>query len=991
MFGRNKFTVAFLLFCASWSIIFSQAKPIPYFPTNFNHLITASNSLLSSGKFSAAIKMLEEGIRLAKSPEEKTIYYFNLANAKANKGLLSEALEDYQRCLIYARKANDTEKSKFCEESIRILELYNQAKQFKLKNEDDLAIKYYNEAAELSASINNLILKVKCLRRLSFFYLNERNNTDELFLKYNLEANKIAFEIKNYDELILSFINIGHYYYEHNNLNLAINYFSQALPYINEETNKEDIFTIYYNLAVVYNDIGNFDKSIEYSNQALTLISSDYLNPYYSATLNNLGFSYVKKGLNSGQREDLNHAFDYFTKALEVNEKTGSVRIQVAILNNIGSLKAHLGENLDALYYLNKARSLAETQKLTSYLISIYTNIGIIYSRLGDYQNSTLYYDKAIKLALAENENKTLWESYLEKGNLLKKKADLTNARFYYLNSINIIESLRAGLVSEEDKANFLGTDKRLDAYYNLIDLLIQESQKTRSVRPIQEAFFYLERAKARAFLEQIEAGKLAENFPANIKLINQEKEIMSDMSGLYTKLLAVELSEDERTSILKEIKELEARLENLRRQIRSQNPGYAKLTYPEIIGYQQARKEFIDRKTAVFSYLISRDFSYCFTLSEDGLRVFPVPNQEELRKKIIAYRRMISDADNQDFQLGHELFNILLKPGLTENISKLIIVPDSILGLLPFEALKPSDEPGDWLINHVQICYAPSLSSLRELYRFQNRPPRHKPSKTIFAVGDPYYGEFENNSSPFSSRNIFQDFYNISDIRFYRLKHSTDEINRICRLFPGSTVLEREKASEDLVKSARLADYQILHFAAHGLIDDQKPARSAIILALDKDPGEDGFLQMREILNLKLNSDLVVLSSCQTGLGRFIRGEGLETLSRAFFFAGSSSVLTSLWAINDQVTAQFMERFYLYLKSSETLAAALRKVKVEMIKSNVVSHPYYWASFVLHGNGQIKVYHKNHSKPFIIIALTIIGLVFGTILIARKQKSFKP
>jgi len=460
----------------------------------------------------------------------------------------------------------------------------------------------------------------------------------------------------------------------------------------------------------------------------------------------------------------------------------------------------------------------------------------------------------------------------------------------------------------------------------------------------------------------------------------------MSDISGLFTRLLSPGLSEEERTSILKEIKELENRLENIKRQIRSQNPAYAKLIYPELISYQQAQKEFIDNKTAVFYFMVGREVSYAFVLTRNGITVFPLPPQEELRQKIIAYRRAISDVDNKDFKLGLELYNLLLKPALPKNISRLLIVPDNILNLLPFETLKPSGESGDWLINHFNLNYAPSLSSLKELVHFQNRQGRGKPSRTLFAVGDPYYGELENNATRISSRDIFQDFYGSSEIKFSRLKYSAEEISRISRLFPNSTVLERDRASEDLVKSARLTDYRVIHLAAHGLIDDQKPARSAIVLALDNDPTEDGFLQMREILNLKLNADLVVLSACQTGLGRFIRGEGLESLSRAFFFAGSSSVLTSLWAINDQVSAQFMERYYLYLKSSETLSEALRKAKLEMISSPVVSHPYYWAPFILHGNGQVKITRQMGNNHLLLIALTMAGLVIGALLIFKRK-----
>ena len=986
MSEKLKKLVFFIFVLILLSSAFSQPRPALTTPANFTQLISSVNSFISQGKYSSAIKILEQSASLAKSAEEKNAYYLNLANARVSLGQMNEAAEDYQKCLYYARGLNDNSRISYCETSLKIIDLYNQSKSYRQTGNHEQAIKLLTEAINLCDSINNVHLKLKCLRRISYSYLEDKNPRPEAFLKYNIEANKLAQNLKLSYEVILTFMNIGHYYYSNNNLNLAINYFSQALPFINEDTIPQDVFDIYYNLGVVYSDIGNFERSLDYFSQALSIISSDQSNPYFPATLNNLGFSYAKKGLVSGQKEDFDHALEYFQKALEANEKSGNRDFQVVILNNIGSVKAHLGENLEALYYLNKARSLAEKQNLKNRLTSIYTNIGIIYTRLGDYQNSTLYYDKAINLALTEKENRTLWESYLEKGNLLKKQGDLQSARFYYLNSINIIESLRSSLTSEEDKVNFLGTDKRLDAYHNLIDLLIKESQATKNTQLLEEAFSYLERARARVFLEQIEAAKLAESQPANIKLVNQEKELMSDISGLFTRLLSPGLSEEERTSILKEIKELENRLENIKRQIRSQNPAYAKLIYPEIISFSQAQKEFLDSRTAIFSFMVGREVSYALVLTRKGIKAFPLPSQEELRKKVIAYRRAISDLDNKDFQLGFELYQLLLKPALPENISRLIIVPDNVLNLLPFETLKPSNQPGDWLINHFNINYAPSLSSLRELVHFQNRQGRGKPSRTLFAVGDPYYGELENTATQISSRDIFQDFYGSSEIRFSRLKYSAEEISRISRLFPHSTVLERDRASEDLVKSARLTDYRVIHLAAHGLIDDQKPARSAIILALDNDPSEDGFLQMREILNLKLNADLVVLSACQTGLGRLVRGEGLEGLSRAFFFAGASSVLTSLWAINDQVSSQFMERFYLYLKSANSVSEALRKAKLEMINSSVVSHPYYWAPFLLHGNGQIKITRPLGTDRLLLIALTMAGLVIGALLIFKRK-----
>jgi CHAT domain-containing protein len=174
------------------------------------------------------------------------------------------------------------------------------------------------------------------------------------------------------------------------------------------------------------------------------------------------------------------------------------------------------------------------------------------------------------------------------------------------------------------------------------------------------------------------------------------------------------------------------------------------------------------------------------------------------------------------------------------------------------------------------------------------------------------------------------------------------------------------------------LSDYKILHFATHCLIDDKKPARSSIVLSLYDSSEEDGFLQMREIFYLKLNTDLITLSSCQTGGGQLIKGEGIEGLSRAFFYAGTSAALISLWSVNDQATSQFMERFYYHIRSSQSIINSLQKAKLEMIESGTLSHPYYWAGFVVTGAAE-KVIFRSYKKTVVcsVIILLVLGIVY--------------
>ncbi|MGB4704128.1 MAG: CHAT domain-containing protein [Candidatus Saccharicenans sp.] len=966
----------------------TYAQPSPPAPGNFPGLLASSLNLLSEGRYSQAQKSLLKSLNLAKTPEDKKSVLFYLAETNASLGQLAQAAERYQQCLEIARKQGDVRMADYCQKSLEVLDLLNRAKNYQKDNKDDLAIDTMNKALEISESIKNETLKLKCLKRQATSFLNTHQT--EKFFSTSLETNKIAKKLKISYEIIMSFNNIGHYHFSNNNINLAIDYFTQALSYINEDTLPEDVFDVFYNLGTAYAEIGNFTRAIEYFSQALEIISRTPENSYFAATLNNLGYAYAKKGLTTGSSDDFNWAFHYCNQAWEAVQKIGDKHLEVIFLNNLGSIKAHLEENYEAIYFLKKARTLAEELQLNSYLPFIYTNLGIIYARLGDYQNSTLFYDKAISLAVDQNENRSLWESYLEKANLLRKQGQLEQAKFYYLNSINIIEGLRSQLLIEEDKASFFGSDKRLDAYHNLIDMLVSDavSNKKISESLLAQAFEYTERARARAFLESLEASRLSHQYPVDIRLANREKELMNELSRIYTGLLNPEIEEKERSKLLSQIKLLEEDLENVRRQIRAKNPAYATLTFPEIISLDRARKEFIDSQTVIITYQVGKESAYAFCLSSRGTEVYPIPAEKELKKIVTRHRRAISDTDNQDFSSGYELYRILVEPGLDSElksrVKRLIIIPDDILTVLPFETLLVSEQTRDWLIKHFTVYYAPSISSLKGLAHFQNRKNRPKPAYNLLAVGDPYYGELEEKHSDLSTKTIFQDLYSLSDMKFYRLRYSDEEVRRISSLIPRTQVLTREKASEDLIKIMNLSDYRILHFAAHGLIDDRKPSRSSIVLTLDNDPAEDGFLQMREILNLKMNADLVVLSSCQTGLGQFIRGEGLEGLSRAFFHAGTSSVLISLWTINDQVAAQFMERFYLHLKALHKQAEALRAVKLEMIDSGVVSHPYYWAAFILNGYGDLKTFAPDYRTP-LAVALPLFGLAVGALLFRRK------
>lgn len=331
------------------------------------------------------------------------------------------------------------------------------------------------------------------------------------------------------------------------------------------------------------------------------------------------------------------------------------------------------------------------------------------------------------------------------------------------------------------------------------------------------------------------------------------------------------------------------------------------------------------------------------------------------------------------DTKLSNELFDKILKPVLDGvGIStRLIIIPDGMLSVVPFEVLVSGKgcnndiaTPcffGDQFI----INYYPSATILT-LTR-ESIPQILPPQGSLFAVGDPIYGldddrlnksqisfmqENEKRDKPeFTLRgNSFRKGVEGKGYTFDRLRHSGLEVQKICGVFknkPGNReVLIGLDASKGHIKSRDLTRYQYLHFAVHGILAFDVPYLNepALVLAVDPDTREDGFLTLSEIYGLKLNADLVTLSACKTGLGSRVSGEGVIGLSRAFINAGARSVLVSLWEVADESTALFMEEFYRQLAQGIDKVEALKKAK-EYLRMKGYENPYFWAPFILIGD----------------------------------------
>jgi CHAT domain-containing protein len=907
-----------------------------------------------------------------------------------NKGFTTTSSNTFKEALSVIEKAQINEKKDLVSDYIKIYEFYSAGKNYRTKEDYQKSKESFEKAINLAREIESEEHELRSLRELSLslLYGDDIDN----FLSLNQQALEIARRIRHRQEEVRCLFNIGFYYRNKDNFSQALKNYEEALSLarnIKDQYNESGCLT---NIGEIYIQLGNYEKALEYQESVLKidrelLEDDDKYASYVAMDLNNIGVSYQKKfRFQSRNEDDLIKALASYKESLRIARNIENVEAEIEAAGNTGFAYIDLENYPEALKYSKLALEKTEASQAHEQKAHLCINIGIIYSMQDDYNLSLEYSQKAIETASLAGKENILWEAYFEIANAYLRQGNHEKALENYKKSISFIEKIRSGIQLEEFRASYLASDKRIEAYQNLVNLLCTlhnlEPEKLHDVG----AFDYLERAKARAFLDRLEASQVNISQGVDKELLSQEDDLMKEVSTLNLKLFSPDLGQEQEKNIKDEIKLLEEQIEVLKRKIRLSSPAYADLKYPQIITLEQTQESMLDNKTAFFEYNLGQDSSYAFVITKRKFNIFPLPPANKIKKQVVEYLKAITNKENHDFRLGYELFTLLVLPGLDENIQNLVFIPDDILHYLPFETLLSRKEKRRWLVEDFKIAYTPSITSLREIIQHEGLSAA-KPKKDLLAFGDPFFGSDEETGSARDASKIISSAgtFNIS-----RLEYSGLEIEKIASHFKKTKTdtFRRKEASEERLKNLNLSDYKVLHFATHCLIDDRKPDRSSIVFSIGSAAAEDEILQTREVFNLKLNSDLITLSSCQTGLGQFIKGEGIEGLSRAFFYAGASSTLISLWAVQDQATSQFMERYYFHLRSSNSIMDALHKTKLEMIDSGMLSHPYYWAGFIITGNSD-KIIYTSTTKRIILI-IFLFCLAAGLIYLVILKKLFK-
>lgn len=809
------------------------------------------------------------------------------------------------------------------------------------------ALEYHTKALAITREVGNKRNEAIDLGNIGaiYSYMGDYPNS----LKYRELALKIDRELGLKGDEGIDLGNVGLTHYDLGNYTKALEYLVQALKIAQEIEDKGSIAHWMLAMASCYYTLGILPKALEYNKKATEIVKEIGDKVQEARCLGTDGVFYT-------ELKDYPRSLECFDKALEIFVENGAKREEAIALGNIATVCTETGDFLKALGYQEKALAINKEIGNMFNEGETYNGLGALYLKSKQYQSSIQSFKKALKIGKEISVPKIIWEAHAGLGTGYEEAGNYSEAMTHYKASVEAIENIRGGLLSEEQKLSFL--ENKIETYKKVQGLLFKLYQEDQTKGFAEEAFEYAERAKARSLLDLLVESKIDIHQGGDTGLINQEKDLFRKITEIQAELKAKHLTEDDADKLRGPLEKEERLLDQLRVKLRNSSPAYANLKYPEPVSLGEAQKTILGEKDLVLEYSLGEKHSYLWAITKTDYGIYQLSSKDEIAEKMEKYLHLISkppSPETSDHALGRELYDMLVRPAqkYLESGSNVIVVPDGILYYLPFETLIYNSEQGGsrYFIESNKVSYVPSLSLLGIL-KTQKREGTPSRRSELLAFGNPDFGE--ESKSPASAELAERGLYGECGFKFVSLPYSEEEVRNIASFFPKelTSVFVRERAKEEVVKNEDLTKYKRVHFATHAVLDEKFPSRSCIVLTLDEDPSEDGYLQLNEIFNLKLDADLVVLSACETGRGKLVEGEGLIGLSRGFFYAGANSILLSLWSVNDRSTAQLMENFYRYLHEGKEKSEALRQAKIDFLKGELPSlrHPYYWAPFILLG-----------------------------------------
>jgi CHAT domain-containing protein len=690
---------------------------------------------------------------------------------------------------------------------------------------------------------------------------------------------------------------------------LALEHFEEALALSRATADREGEVEELNNIGSVFFLQARYLDALHSYRSALDRVDQAAGAPWHARrrrlTINNLAALFQRLG-GYEQALDLHRQLQKSPQALGPSE-------QARLLTNLGVLYRRLEDPFKALETYQAAKQLFAREKHLDGEISVLKNIGIVQALdLDDLSAALDAFTGALALAEQSGNRREAMQVHLYRGEALLRLGEVEAPT----------RDLEAALAS----ATELGTtEERWKALYGLGRVARKKGQDELAAAQFRQAIAGIESVRSKLQLSILKTDFLA------------------DKRDVYDALIELLTERPDTAEIFNLLERSRARTFQDRLQERPQAEGAASATLAAV----QAR---LDGRTLLLEYWVTSRAAAVVWITREASGIVRIRSSPAALAEVSAFAKEVSSGSGDAWRRPSEILGKRLLSGIEQlgrpDLRHLIVVPDGILGALPFEVLQAAGETGSLLMERFDISYMPSASIvLRD-------PPGPRGSwsfpwdRQLVAFGDPLVSAH--------SPGVLSQALPADELRG-RLATSAEEVREIARIGGGRAELHLGAGnSKKYLLQGRARGVPLLHLSTHATADDGNPERSRIVFTPERPEDPTDYLFLKEVYDLDLRGvDLVTLSACDTERGKVIRGEGLQGFSRALLSAGSRSTVTTLWRVADRPTTELMKQFYFELGRHEPKAEALRLAKLRFLRSGTaLQHPGYWAAFVLTGDG---------------------------------------
>jgi len=806
-----------------------------------------------------------------------------------------------------------------------------------------------------------------------------------------------------------TYLALGRYYFALNRMNEAVQSFELSLQISRQRQDPVNEARALIQLGYIEGRKGEWLNGFSYLMQAQNLIDDQQNAAQMGRIAAGLGYFFDESGLSDYGLTQYQRAKEYYRRAHDersYNRQTMFVgytyfqlerysealdQLQEALANfesssdprsefDIAECHEYIGQvylaqeqyNL-ALQHLLPVPAFFESKRNYSDAAQVKGLIGEVYQRQGKIGLARTNYKAAMKNLREEADSLKRASVAFALGRLELNQGNYDAAENYLKESIESTEDVRSDLSSRLLATAFSATVH--DRYETYVECLMHRHQQQPGKGLDVQAFQASELARARSLAAMLRDRQTRIVTGVSPRLAEQEKRLRQAIHAKAEEmisLLATDYKKEELDKSEKSLTVLREEHLKLTQQLEKQNPHYNQIKETDTLSVAQVQKLIVeDNETMLLEYFLGKNASYVWAITRNNARVYVLPEEDKITEKVEVVYELAKKADESTekrlTEASSDLAKLILTPLADQsNIKRVIVVADGALNYIPFQLLPaPSGEP---LVANYEIVNAPSASVLGQLR--QENQQRLANTKVLAAFGDPVfrsnYAQFKNSASgdviAARERGFEVDADSLEPDKIQPLVYSKEELNYLNEIAGrGALVARGFDASRAMLEKTDLSQYSILHFATHSLLDLKNSKKLGFYLSMVNKAGQDddGFITMQDVYNLRVPVSLVVLSACRTGLGEDVRGEGLIGLTRGFMHAGASSVVASLWKVDDEATAELMKYFYTnMLKKGMRPAAALRDAQNALRQNPQWSSPHYWAGFTLQGEfkDQIKL-----------------------------------